>query len=144
MRSPLILPVLVLWIQANDGKLDTGILAPNQTINLILRVTPNLASANTDQTKINGVSFMDNKIDPTKNTVRTITKTTTSPLAALSPQAGQVVINEVLFRQTGASAIENDEFIELYNPSNTAIELKMVLPIMMIITPSGLVTAIST
>jgi uncharacterized repeat protein (TIGR01451 family) len=114
---------LALTDTDGDGKLDTGILNPNQTINLILRVTPNLASANTDQTKINGVSFMDNKIDPTKNTVRTITKTTTSPLAALSPQAGQIVINEVLFRQTGASAIENDEFIELYNPSNTAIDL---------------------
>jgi uncharacterized repeat protein (TIGR01451 family) len=114
---------LALTDTDGDGKLDTGILAPNQTINLILRVTPNLAAANIDQTKINAVSFMDNKIDSTKNTVRTITKTTTSPLAALSPQTGQIVINEVLFKQTGASAIENDEFIELYNPGNTAIDL---------------------
>ena len=108
----------------NDGKLDTGILNPNQKINLILRVTPNLASANIDQTKINAISFMDNKIDPTKNIVRTITKTTTSPLAPPSPQAGQIVINEVLFKQTdSSSALTNDEFIELYNPSNTAINL---------------------
>lgn len=114
---------LALTDTDNDGKLDTGILNPNQTINLILRVTPNLASANIDQTKINGVSFMDNKIDPSKNIVRTITKTTTSPLAPLSPQAGQIVINEVLFKQTGTSALTNDEFIELYNSGNTAINL---------------------
>lgn len=41
-----------------------------------------------------------------------------------SPAAGKIVINEVLFRQTnGSTAAANDEFIELYNASNTAIDM---------------------
>lgn len=41
----------------------------------------------------------------------------------ISPLAGQVIINEVLYRQTSTSKARNDEFIELYNASNSAIDL---------------------
>ncbi|MFE4105654.1 lamin tail domain-containing protein [Almyronema epifaneia] len=46
-----------------------------------------------------------------------------SPNYQVSPLAGQVIINEVLYNETGASAVENDEFIELYNASGAAIDL---------------------
>ena len=103
----------------NDGNLDTGILDPNQTINLILRVTPNTGSTYIDTTKIDAVSFMDNRIDPNNNVTRSITKTTLSPV---SPKVGQIVINEVLFKQRISGAAGNDEFIELYNPTNSTID----------------------
>jgi uncharacterized repeat protein (TIGR01451 family) len=41
----------------------------------------------------------------------------------LSPSAGVVIINEVLYRQTGSSAVTNDEFIELYNASASPVDL---------------------
>lgn len=60
----------------NDGNLDTDILDPNETISLILRVTPNTGVTNTDTTQINAVSFMDTKVDPNNNITRSVTKTT--------------------------------------------------------------------
>ena len=41
----------------------------------------------------------------------------------LSPSAGQIIINEVLYNETGVSAATNDEFIELYNASNAIVDL---------------------
>ena len=42
----------------------------------------------------------------------------------LSSLRGQIVINEVLFKQSGANtATENDEFIELYNAGSVAVDL---------------------
>ncbi len=41
----------------------------------------------------------------------------------LSPEAGNIVINEVLYAQTGNSADTNDEFIELYNSSDNAVDI---------------------
>lgn len=41
----------------------------------------------------------------------------------VSPFAGQVIINEVLYAQTGSSANGNDEFIELYNASSSPVNL---------------------
>ncbi|MEO0802323.1 MAG: lamin tail domain-containing protein, partial [Cyanobacteria bacterium J06642_2] len=41
----------------------------------------------------------------------------------ISPAAGDIVINEVLFRQTGSGAAGNDEFIELFNASNTPVDI---------------------
>lgn len=41
----------------------------------------------------------------------------------ISPAAGQVVINEVLYAQTGAGSPGNDEFIELYNASSSPVDL---------------------
>ncbi|WP_424098361.1 choice-of-anchor E domain-containing protein [Moorena producens] len=40
-----------------------------------------------------------------------------------SPEAGNIVINEVLYAQTGTSAEANDEFIELYNSSDNAVDI---------------------
>ncbi|NEO73737.1 GEVED domain-containing protein, partial [Moorena sp. SIO3H5] len=40
-----------------------------------------------------------------------------------SPEAGNIVINEVLYAQTGSSAEANDEFIELYNASDNAVDI---------------------
>ena len=61
----------------NDGNLDTGILDPNQTIDLILRVTPTTGLTSNDTTQINAVSHMDLKVDPNNNTTRSVTKITT-------------------------------------------------------------------
>jgi uncharacterized repeat protein (TIGR01451 family) len=41
----------------------------------------------------------------------------------ISPLVGQLIINEVLYAQSGSSAADNDEFIELFNPSGNAINL---------------------
>lgn len=60
----------------DDGNVDTGILNPDQTIDLILRVTPNTAATNTDMTQISAVSYMSEKVDPDTSATRTITKTT--------------------------------------------------------------------
>lgn len=60
-----------------DGNLDTGILQPDSSVNLILRVTPNVGTTVTDTTQINAVSFMDTQVDAGSNTTRTVTKTTT-------------------------------------------------------------------
>ncbi|NPA31843.1 MAG: DUF11 domain-containing protein, partial [Chloroflexi bacterium] len=41
-----------------------------------------------------------------------------------SPYAGAIVINEVLYRGTGGNnAATNDEFVEIYNASSTAVDL---------------------
>ena len=41
----------------------------------------------------------------------------------ISPLAGDLIINEVLYRQTGSGASGNDEFIELFNASGSSIDL---------------------
>jgi fimbrial isopeptide formation D2 family protein len=57
-------------------------------------------------------------LDPTTATV------VTTRDYVLSPYQGKVVINEVLYNQSGANTTaENDEFIELYNASSEAIDL---------------------
>lgn len=40
-----------------------------------------------------------------------------------SPEAGNIVINEVLYAQASSSAETNDEFIELYNASNNPVNI---------------------
>ena len=40
-----------------------------------------------------------------------------------SPEAGNIVINEVLYAQTDTRAEANDEFIELYNASDNAVDI---------------------
>ncbi|MBE9210714.1 lamin tail domain-containing protein [Nostoc sp. LEGE 06077] len=46
----------------------------------------------------------------------------------VSPQAGKIIINEVLYNETGSgnSASTNDEFIELYNASSSPVDLSGV------------------
>ncbi len=68
-----------------DGKVDTGILTPNQTKNFILRVTPTAGAAATDSTRINGTSLMDTKVAPGTITTLFVTKTTNiSPQSTIS------------------------------------------------------------
>lgn len=49
-----------------------------------------------------------------------IAATVTYPVSSL---AGQILINEVLYNETGNSAATNDEFIELYNASSVPIDV---------------------
>ncbi|WP_017317028.1 beta strand repeat-containing protein [Mastigocladopsis repens] len=49
---------------------------------------------------------------------------TTIGVYQVSPLQGKVIINEVLYAQTGANtAAANDEFIEIYNASNSTVDL---------------------
>ena len=41
----------------------------------------------------------------------------------VSSLAGDLIINEVLYRQTGSGASDNDEFIELFNASGSSLDL---------------------
>ncbi|MFW9260673.1 lamin tail domain-containing protein [Nostoc sp. CALU 546] len=41
----------------------------------------------------------------------------------VSPSAGKIMINEVLYSETGTATNTNDEFIELYNPSSSPVDL---------------------
>lgn len=45
------------------------------------------------------------------------------PVYTVSPAAGRIVINEILYAQTGTGSPGNDEFIELYNASTTTVDL---------------------
>ncbi len=53
------------------------------------------------------------------------TATDTTALYAIAPTTGQIVINEVLYAQTGSTTASstNDEFIELYNASAVSVDL---------------------
>ncbi len=42
---------------------------------------------------------------------------------AISPNASKVIINEVLYNETGTATNTNDEFIELYNASSSTVDL---------------------
>ena len=51
------------------------------------------------------------------------TATDNTNIYAVAPTAGKVIINEVLYAQTGSTAATNDEFIEIYNASNASVDL---------------------
>ena len=76
-----------------DGVLDTGILTPNQTKTFVLRVTPNAGATQPDVTRINGLSFMDKKVDSVNNTIRFIQRRTELAGVTVSPTSG-LVTNE--------------------------------------------------
>ena len=59
-----------------DGILDTGFLAPDESITLRLRVTLGAGAPDVDNTVISAVSLIDRKVDPVNNTTRSITRTT--------------------------------------------------------------------
>ncbi|KJH70534.1 lamin tail domain-containing protein [Aliterella atlantica] len=48
---------------------------------------------------------------------------TPSKIAAKSSLASQIIITEVLYHETGQGASGNDEFIEIYNTSSSAVNL---------------------
>jgi len=76
-----------------DGIVDTGILTPNQTKTYVLRVTPNAGATQPDVTRVNGVSFMDKKVDSVNNTVRFIERRTELAGVTVTPTSG-LVTNE--------------------------------------------------
>ncbi|MEO1431820.1 MAG: lamin tail domain-containing protein [Cyanobacteria bacterium J06633_8] len=41
----------------------------------------------------------------------------------ISPSAGNIIINEVLYNETGNSAATNDEFIEIFNASTSPVDI---------------------
>jgi uncharacterized repeat protein (TIGR01451 family) len=49
--------------------------------------------------------------------------TASTLIYGLSPEAGKIIINEVLYFQTGSTAAANDEFIELYNAGASSVDL---------------------
>ncbi|HEX8464986.1 MAG TPA: hypothetical protein VF627_10260, partial [Abditibacterium sp.] len=57
-------------------RVDTGVLLPGQTKNYILRVTPRVAVGPSDTTRVNGVSFMDERVVPGTTTTLFVNKTT--------------------------------------------------------------------
>jgi fimbrial isopeptide formation D2 family protein len=89
-----------------------------------------LKSDNVDQTT---TSLPSGAAVPVDSVLQTQTAGSLDPTTAkvvttrdyvLSPYQGKIVINEVLYNQSGAdSAAANDEFIELYNASSEAVDL---------------------
>ena len=79
-----------------NGVPDTGTLAPGQTGNFILRVTPNAGAPPQDVTQINATSFLDTRIRQQSNspapTPQVVTKTTT--ITAGSGTIGDLVFND--------------------------------------------------
>jgi uncharacterized repeat protein (TIGR01451 family) len=59
----------------------------------------------------------------TDSTSANNTATDNTSVYAVAPTAGQIIINEVLYAQTGTTAATNDEFIELYNASSSSVDL---------------------
>jgi uncharacterized repeat protein (TIGR01451 family) len=100
----------------------TGLnLASGQSVTLTLTGTVSHTATGTI-TNTATVAPPSGVIDPTSGNN---TATDNTKVYAVSPTAGQIVINEVLYRQTGSTlaAATNDEFIEFYNASSTAIDL---------------------
>jgi uncharacterized repeat protein (TIGR01451 family) len=73
-----------------------------------------------------GVTIPANSITQSQNsnsTDPTIVSVVSTSSYIKSPYSGKVVINEVLYKQTASTTAGNDEFIELYNPSNSTVDL---------------------
>lgn len=100
-----------------NGALDTGILTPGQTKNLILRVTPTTGAGATDVTRITGISYMDTRVNSSVNTILTVDKTTnrTAPVINLvksvSPSGDQLpgtdLTYQIAFTNSGNAAANN-------------------------------------
>jgi uncharacterized repeat protein (TIGR01451 family) len=98
----------------------TGLnLATGQSITLTLNGTVS-ASATGTLTNTATVAPPSGVTDPTPGNN---TATDNTAVYAIAPTAGQIVINEVLYAQTGSGASGNDEFIELYNASPSPVDI---------------------
>jgi uncharacterized repeat protein (TIGR01451 family) len=116
------------------------LLAPNNATNLTLRLSTDSSRNIGDTAPLaslpGSLKHTGENID---GTIETITPgeisltTTTTALPnrnfgindyVISPERGKIIINEVLYSQTGNANTVNDEFIELYNASNTTVSLK--------------------
>jgi uncharacterized repeat protein (TIGR01451 family) len=100
----------------------TGLnLALGQSITLIVSGTVSTSTVGT-LTNTATVSPPSGVTDPTPGNN---TATDNTAVYAIAPTAGQIVINEVLYAQTGTglNPTTNDEFIELYNASSSSVDL---------------------
>ena len=105
---------------------DTGItltggsLTANQTsCQISIKVTSNRdVASSTDY-----VNDSDNISDGNNINFTGLSATLTVNPFPISTLAGGLIINEVLYAQTNTSAASNDEFIELYNDSDIAVNL---------------------
>ena len=84
-----------------DGVPDTGILQVGQTINLILRVTPNAGAVGADTTVISATSFMDREVRQQANNglpvPQTVTKITSIP----------GIIGDTVFIDTNGNGVQD-------------------------------------
>lgn len=114
------------------------LVAPSNATNLTLRLSAD-GSRNVGDTA--PLASLPNSLRNTgeniDGTIETITPgeisltTTTTALSnrnfgindyVISPERGKIIINEVLYSQTGNAKTVNDEFIELYNGSNATVD----------------------
>ena len=110
----------VIEVGDNGITLTGGSLALGQaTCQISIKVTSNLDVA-TSATYTNDSNNITNGNNI--NTTSLNDDLTVNPFP-ISPLAGDLIINEVLYRQTGSGASGNDEFIELFNASGNAIDL---------------------
>lgn len=98
----------------------TGLnLATGQNITLTMTGTVSSTATGTI-TNTATVAAPSGTTDPTAGNN---TATDINNVYAVAPTAGKVIINEVLYNETGNTAAANDEFIELYNASNSTVDL---------------------
>lgn len=87
------------------------------------RISPATGSDSVDNTTYEGGANPGQSV-PGTNYISASSTGEDVHIANVSPNTGQIIINEVLFRQRGSGADGNDEFIELYNASNIAVDLE--------------------
>lgn len=103
-----------------NGQPDTGIMASGATANYILRVTPNAGAIGSSVTTVNGVSWMDNRVDSANNTTVSLVKTTwLRPLIAkaFSPTSmttGSVSTITFTLTNRNTTALTNLAFTDTY------------------------------
>jgi uncharacterized repeat protein (TIGR01451 family) len=104
----------------NSTGVWTGLsLATGQSVTLTMTGTVSSTAAGTI-TNTATVAAPSGTTDPTATNN---TATDTTNIYTVAPTAGKVIINEVLYAQTGTTAAANDEFIEIYNASNSTVDL---------------------
>lgn len=116
IQSPIFTPSTGIYNSSTGAW--TGLnLASGQSITLTVNGTVSASSVGTI-TNTATVAPPSGTTDPTP---ANNTATDTTNVYAVSPQ--HIVINEVLYAQTGATLDGNDEFIELYNASAATVDL---------------------
>jgi len=104
-----------------NGQPDTGILAAGATVDLILRVTPNAGAIGGDVTTINGVSFMDNRVNAANNTVVTLAKTTVIGVVALTVVKSRTTTSDPVNGTTNPKSIPGAFVTYSVTVTNTAL-----------------------
>ncbi|MGA7937405.1 MAG: lamin tail domain-containing protein [Kovacikia sp.] len=117
IQSPVFTPSTGLY--NSDTGAWTGLnLASGQGITLTLNGTVSATAGTLINTAT--VAPPSGITDPTSGNN---TATDNTAIYAIAPTAGKIVINEVLYAQTGSGSAGNDEFIELYNASSSSVDL---------------------